>query len=141
MKGRFYIVGKEGQKVQDVGCRVKVYRYILENPDISRGLVRNVRGQNKVEVIIETEMGKAGLEKIRKEIEEMDLPNISSNPGFSVSELDVSEAIQALSLPALERSSNSLILEQLDKSILEFIEMEKTLPERFAQALAKVLNK
>ena len=158
MKGRFYVIGKEKQPVTGVGCRIKVYREILENPSLKNGIARNV-DNNKVEILVEAEgdNAKNALEDFRKKIMLLELPNVSSNPGFNVTELDTSEEVQALSLPSVERTSSSLTLEQLDKAVGAFLGMKtdmhdmksdmtgmrsdiSALPNRFAVELAKVLK-
>ncbi len=165
MKGRFYVVGKEKPSVTGVGCRIKAYREILEDPSLKNGIARNV-DNNKVEILVEADgvNAKEALEDFRKKIMMLELPNVSANPGFYVTDLDISEAVQALSLPSVERTSSSLTLEQLDKAVGAFLGMKSdmhdmksditgmrfditgmrsdisALPSRFAEEMAKLLK-
>ena len=90
MKGRFYIAGKDKQSVTGVGCRIKVYREILETPSLKNGIARNA-DKNKVEILVEAEGNNAkdALEDFRKKVMTLELPDVSANPGFYVTELDI----------------------------------------------------
>ncbi len=127
MKGRFSIIGKENQPVQEIGCRLKIFRYLLENPKITHGIARSIPGKNEVQVIIEVDGGLSDLQSVLAEIKKLDLPGVSKNPGFTVSALDSGDEVQRLYVPTIERATNSLTMEQLDKSVSKFMEMNKDL--------------
>jgi len=99
MKGRFYIAGKDKQSVTGVGCRIKVYREILETPSLKNGIARNA-DKNKVEILVEAEGNNAkdALEDFRKKVMTLELPDVSANPGFYVTELDIRFSEEPLSL-------------------------------------------
>ena len=140
MKGRFFITAKEGYKVTEVGCRVKVLKLILEST-LKAGMARNVSNEEKVEVIVEGEGGIEELEKFRKEVEQLELPDTPKNPGFIVTKIETGDEIQKIHLPEINRISNSLTLEQLDKAVSAFLDMKMDMKMHFPKAIATELGK
>ena len=143
IKARFFVQSGT-HRVTDVGCRVKILRLLLEST-LDRGTARNVPKENKVEVIVQGP--KEDIINFRERVQELEIPGISLNPGFVVTELEFSKEIDSTHLPEINRVANSLMLEQLDKSIDAFLDLKnelksgfESLPDRIAQALKKILK-
>ena len=111
MKGVFLVKSVEKDIVQNKGVRAFILERILNDPEIKKGNATNLGDGRTVEVSLE-----GNPRAVRKFIERLkiEITNEFGNPAITFTEFEENEYIE---IPSLHRSSQALVLNQLQKGI------------------------
>jgi len=119
MKGGFFIKAKEGNAITEKGVKAFIMERLLNSP-FKKGCALNIDDKT---VRVELEGDEKQIKEFIKNLEKALIARLG-NPAVSFTAF---EENQALEIPALMRSSQALVVGQLEKGISVQLEILETL--------------